>query len=307
MYWEWMTVDEWVDDVIRSIPENNRDEEDDTMARKRITIEQWITDAMSDPDKGKPCSAFSLVHVKGVGQEEIYTKQLTTPVQPKQLAEFFIDRATGFAQDLPGIQTFRMLAFYGSTEPQAALPFTVVEGELTGGGESPFAKHEPTQAGLLGQLMKHNEQIMGMMLDLTKSLAVQSIAHEAEMRKEVNDAQMIVRDVIMNMRKEAHEMRMTELRFQQSMEDRRLIGKALPTILNQLTGREIVSESHADTELLDALAAKVKPAMLEQLVGLGILNSNEAALLAARFAKSTEERKKELEALKTVPPEEPQE
>jgi len=274
------------------------------MARKRITIEQWISDALSDGEKGKPCSAFSLVHIKGVGQEEVYTKQITAPVQPKQLAEFFIDRATGFAQDLPGMQTFRMLAFYGSSEPQAALPFTVADGELTGGGESPFAKHEPTQAGLLGQLMKHNEQVMGMMLDLTKSLAVQSIAHEAEMRKEVNDAQMIVRDVIMNMRKEAHEMRMSELAFARSTEDRRLLGKALPTIINQLSGREVIPEAHADSELLDAIAAKIKPHMLQQLIALGILDTNEAALLTARFARATEERRKEIEALKTVPPEE---
>jgi len=274
------------------------------MARKRITIEQWISDALSDGEKGKSCSAFSLVHIKGVGQEEVYTKQITAPVQPKQLAEFFIDRATGFAQDLPGMQTFRMLAFYGSSEPQAALPFTVADGELTGGGESPFAKHEPTQAGLLGQLMKHNEQVMGMMVDLTKSLAVQSIAHEAEMRKEVNDAQMIVRDVIMNMRKEAHEMRMSELAFARSTEDRRLLGKALPTIINQLSGREVIPEAHADSELLDAIAAKIKPHMLQQLIALGILDTNEAALLTARFARATEERRKEIEALKTVPPEE---
>lgn len=273
------------------------------MARKRITIEQWITDALADQEKGKPCSAFSLVHIKGVGQEEIYTKQLNTPIQSKQLAEFFIDRATGFAQDLPGLQTFRMLAFYGTNEPQAALPFTVVDGELTGGGESPFAKHEPTQAGLLGQLMTHNERMANMMLDLTKTLAVNTIAHEQTMRQEVNEAQLIVRDVIMNMRKEAHEMRMAELQFQRSSEDRRLLGKALPTILNQLTGRELIPETHADSELLDAMAAKVNPNMLQHLVTMGILDSNQAALLTARFAKATEERRKELEALKVVPPE----
>jgi len=220
------------------------------------------------------------------------------------LAEFLIDRVSGFAQGLPGMQTCRILAFYGSSDPEAALPFTVADGELTGGGESPFAKHEPTQAGLLGQLMKHNEQVMGMMVDLTKSLAVQSIAHEAEMRKEVNDAQMIVRDVIMNMRKEAHEMRMSELAFARSTEDRRLLGKALPTIINQLSGREVIPEAHADSELLDAIAAKIKPHMLQQLIALGILDTNEAALLTARFARATEERRKEIEALKTVPPEE---
>jgi hypothetical protein len=123
------------------------------------------------------------------------------------------------------------------------------------------------------------------------------------MRQEVNEAQLIVRDVIMNMRKEAHEMRMAELQFQRSSEDRRLLGKALPTILNQLTGRELIPETHADSELLDAMAAKVNPNMLQHLVTMGILDSNQAALLTARFAKATEERRKELEALKVVPPE----
>jgi hypothetical protein len=274
------------------------------MARKRITIEQWIIEALSDPDKSKPCTALSCVHVKSVGQEEVHTKQITGPVQPKELAEFFIARATGFAQDLAGIQNFRMLAFYGSDEPQAALPFTVADGELTGGGESPYAKHEPTQAGILGQLMKHNEQTMGMLLDLTKTLVVQSVQHEATMRQEVNEAQMIVRDVIMNMRKEAHDMKMAELKFQQTSEDRRLLGKALPAIINQLTGRELVPQSFADTELLDAMAMKVKPQMIQQLVGLGVLDQQEATILTARFAKAVEDRKKEQEALKSLPPEE---
>jgi hypothetical protein len=274
------------------------------MARKRITIEQWITEALSDPDKGKACTALSLVHVRGVGQEEVHTKPLTGTVKAKDLAEFFIARATGFAQDLAGIQTFRLLAFYGSNEPQGAFPFTVADGELTGGGESAFAKHEPTQTGLIGQLMKHNEQTMAMALDLAKTMAVSAVQREAAMRQEVSEAQLIVRDVIMNMRKEAHEWRLKELEFQRSSDERRMLGKALPSIINHLSGREVLAGSYADSELLDALAMRVKPEMLQQLIAMNILTQEQGTLLAARFAQAVEERKKEVEALKMVPPEE---
>jgi len=273
------------------------------MARKRVTIEQWIEEALSDVDKGKPCSALSLVHVKGVGQEEVHTKPLSGTQNPKALAEFFIARATGFAQDLAGIQTFRLLAFYGSTEPQGAFPFTVAEGELTGGGETPFAKHEPTQTGLIGQLMKHNEQTMAMALDLAKTMAVSAVQREAAMRQEVNEAQLIVRDVIFNMRKEAHEWRLKELEFQRSSDERRMLGKALPSIINHLTGREAIPQDFADSELLDAMAMRIKPEMLQQLIGMGIITQEQGTMLAARFAQAIEQRKKEIEALKMVPPE----
>src|SRR6185369_4745198 len=77
------------------------------MARKRVTVEQAIAAALSDSDKGKPCSAISLVFIKGMAQEEIHTKQLTgEPQSAEELGAFFVARATGYAQDLPGISNF---------------------------------------------------------------------------------------------------------------------------------------------------------------------------------------------------------
>jgi hypothetical protein len=274
------------------------------MARKRVTVEQAIKDALADADKGKPCSAISLMYVKGMGQEEIHTKQLTgEPQSAEQLAQFFISRASGYAQDLPGISNFRLVFFYGSNEPQAAFPFTVVEGELTAGGDIPYSKHEPTPTGLLGQLMKHNEVIMSMSNDLVKTYAVASVAREAEMRKEVMEAQMIVRDVIFNMRKEAHEARMEELKFQRESQERAMLGKALPSILAQLTGRDITTEAHADSELIDAIATKVSPEQIKQLMAMGIIPQEVGALLVARFAKAIEKQKQEAAAIKALPPE----
>ncbi len=274
------------------------------MARKRVTVEQAIKDALTDSDKGKPCSAISLVHVKGLGTEEIHTKQLGgEPQDAEQLSAFFVSRATGFSQDLPGIQTFRLLFFYGGNEPQGSHPFTAIEGELTAGGDVPFSKHEPTPTGLLGQLMKHNEVIMSMQTDMVKGLTLAALQREQQQRGEVMEAQMIVRDVIFNMRKEAHEHQMEQLKFQRETQERQMFGKALPSILNGLTGREVISENHADTELVDAMAMRVKPEQLKMLIASGFIPQEMGALLAARFSKTLERQKAEAEALKQLPPE----
>ncbi len=274
------------------------------MARKRLTVEQVIKNALADADKGKPCSAISLMYVKGMGQEEIHTKQLSgEPQDSDQLAQFFISRATGYAQDLPGISNFKLLFFYGSNEPQASHPFTVVEGELTAGGDIPFSKHEPTPTGLLGQLMKHNETIMGMATQMVQGFAVASLQREETQRKEVMDAQMIVRDVIFNMKKEAHEARMAELAFQRETQERQMIGRALPSVLAQLTGRDITTQGHADTELIDALATKISPEQIKQLMQIGVIPQEVGAIIIARFAKTIENQKQEAAALKQLPPE----
>jgi len=274
------------------------------MARKRVTVEQAIKDALSDNDKGKPCSAISLMFSKGMGQEEIHTKQLGgEPQDASQLAQFFVSRATGFAQDLPGISNFKLLFFYGSNEPQASQPFTVVEGELTAGGDIPYSKHEPTPTGLLGQLMKHNETLMSMATDMVKGLTLSSLQREQEQRKEVMDAQMIVRDVIFNMKKEAHEARMAELAFQRETAERQMIGRALPSVLSQLTGRDITTQAHADTELIEALATKVTPDQIKQLMAMGVIPQEVGAIVIARFAKAVENQKQEAAALRSLPPE----
>lgn len=275
------------------------------MARKRVTVEQWISQALADADKGAPCSGLSLVYIKTVGgHEEIHTKQFGgQPQDAAQLAQFFIDRATGYAQDLPGIQTFKLLAFYGKNEPQASFPFTVADGEMTAGNDVPYSKHEPTQQGLLAQLMKHNEQIMAMAIGITQTHAVAAVQREDSMRREVAEAQMIVRDVIFNMRKETHEMQMAQLQFQRSTQERAMLGKAIPSIINHLAGKEVMPEAMADTELIDAMAMKVKPEHLQQLVSFGIIDAQTGTLLAARFQRAIEKQKAEQVALAQLPPE----
>lgn len=270
------------------------------MARKRVTVKQWIDEALQDADKGKPCSALSLVLAKGASQEEIHTRDITGPQDPDQLANFFVNKATGYAQDLPGIQTFKLLAFYGQAEPQASFPFTVAEGNLTAGESASF---EASERGMLGQLMKYNLEITKLNTQIVQTLAANSVQREQEMQHERNEMNVIMRDMLLTMRKEDHEMRLKELEFQRSTEERRMIGKAIPSIANFLTGREVIPEAYADSELIDALALQVNPEDLQMLVSVGKIKPEVAALLAQRFIKAREENEKRKKITRALPAE----
>lgn len=276
------------------------------MAKKRVSIEDWLVEALSDPDKGGPCTAVSLVYIKpGSGNaEEIHTKQLKQGAthNSKSLSDFFMNKACGYAQDLPGIQTFKMLAFYnGSDQAKAALPFTVTDGEMTAGGDVPFSRHEPSEKGLLAQLMKHNESMASMLMQISQTVTVQAVLREQQLRGEVAEANVIIRDVIMNMTDKQNAHALAVLAYQRETGERKMLADALPMGINYLLGKEVIPAQYADSKILDAIAEKVKPEHLTLLVSMGILTQEQSTVLAARFAKTLEEKAKERALLKSIP------
>lgn len=272
----------------------------------RVTVEQWIKEALSDPDKGKPCSALALVHARamGTGTDEVHAKELKTTESASQLASFFINKACGHAQDMAGIQTFRLLAFYGENEPRATFGFTVFEGQLTAGEQTPWSKHEPTQTGLLAQLMKHNENVMGQYTVVTQGMLGMLMQRDAAHQVEKAEMNVIMRDILLTMRKEDHAMALEQKKFQRETEERLMLGRALPSLLNFVSGREVVPESHADSQIIEALALKVEPQHLQMLQQAGIVTPEQSMILANRFTKIREEHEQRRKALATVPAEE---
>lgn len=276
------------------------------MSRRRVTVEQWIAEALQDNDKGSPCTALALMHVRagGVGEEEIHTKELKGgTANYKQLAETFVNKACGFSQDLPGIQTFRMLAFYGKSEPQSSFPFTCLEGSLTAGQDAGFSKHEPTPTGLLGQLMAHNERLATINAQMVQTMAVNALQKDKDMMAERAEMNIIMRDVLLNQRKENQAMAMEQLKFQRESEERAMVGRLLPGMVNHLTGRELIPQTHADSEFLDAIVSRLQPDQIKMLVGLGLLSETEATVLVERLRKVREEQAKRQAILREAPPE----
>jgi hypothetical protein len=66
----------------------------------------------------------------------------------------------------------------------------------------------------------------------------------------------------------------------------------------------VFDEKNNRAKILEALALKITPQDMELLVAMGKLSKEEALMLSAQFAAIVEEKRKEQEALKTVPPEE---
>ena len=144
---------------------------------------------------------------------------------------------------------------------------------------------------------------MQMCMSITQTFAVGALQREEGHRREQAEMTVIMRDMLLAQRKEMLEAELQKLQFQRQSDERLLIGKLVPSLANYLTGREVIPQSHADSEILDAIAMKIKPEHIALLTQVGILDEQQAAVLAARFTKTRVEAEKRQALLKTMPPE----
>jgi len=257
------------------------------MAKKQ-TLDQWIQEAITDPDKEGPCTMLACVHKVGTNEEEIHSLKVsaTKPWEPKELASLFKNKAQHYCQEIPGVQTFNLLAFYGSrTEAQARHLF-VLNGELDFGG---LATEGPTGSGLLQQMMRHTEALMQTTIKATAELVGRTTAVMDSLTKENQrlmlesaDSFAIVRDMMMEKVTVEARMLTNVEEVRRESEERKLLIKLFPPLLNVITGQEVFPQSVADTSLLESIADSISE---EDFAKLGnILPAAQMAPLAARFA-----------------------
>lgn len=289
-----------------------------THVRKYKTLERWIEEALRDAEKGKPCSALAVIY-KGDGgrTKEIHSIKLGGKTwEPKVLADIMQGKAETYAQDLGGIQTFELLAFYGDgREPEASLPFRIVDGELRQGGAGRLVKETPDQAGLTHQLMRHIENSETINAGLLTEFAKLQIQREArlydredkmdkvlqDMREEVNDAYALVREMIMQRKVDDHKMMMDRLRYMNDMKMMNELMEKGPMLANIISGKEVFPQNAADTALIEQLAKKIKPEQIDSLVDIGLIEKEAAAVLKMRITQLHERRDKESQELAKVP------
>src|SRR5580692_8440731 len=161
------------------------------MGRKHVTLEQWIREAMTDEDKEQPCSAFSLMHMSpnGNATKEVHSVQLAGKAwEAPKLAIFFQSKAEGYAQDLGGIHTFLLHAFYGEPEPRATHPFKIIDGELSSGGASQYTAESPDAKGLVQQLMRHLETTQRNHTMFMQEILIRSMQNQQQLQSDLNDS-----------------------------------------------------------------------------------------------------------------------
>jgi hypothetical protein len=288
------------------------------MSKKRQTVDTWVASVIAEVIDGKGCSAISCLHLKGVGgaTEEVVTRPIEGTTNTGDLANFLIGRAEGFSQDLAGLQTFKLIAFYGTNEPHNPFHFTTSDGTVMSRSETMMSAHEPTPTGLLGQQMKHieslmaqNNQLVTANMTMANNFMAMCFGPQGIVQQSVRaqvEAVEVVKDAMLDMHKERKEMAIVEHKAAQDIQMRKAIIDAAPHFINRITGHEVFDEKNNDSKILEGLALKVTPQDLEMLVAMGKLSKEHALILSARFAAIVEEKRKEAEAIKKVPNEDSQ-
>lgn len=290
--------------------------------RKRQTVEQWIATVAREVVDGRGLNLISLCHMKGMGnaREEVHSWPIQGPVNPKELENDIIGRAQNFGQDLPGLQTFKLIAFYGDQNERDPFIFTTSDGLLTSRTEIMMPVHEPTATGALGQAMKLIEVMMEQNKQLTQSNmatanglintclgpqgAITQFMHAlgAAVKAQLEAAE-VVKDTMLDMSRQQREMQLTEHKAVQDLQTRKAIIDAIPQLVNRATGHEVFDETANRAKMLEMIATSISPTDIDILVQLGKITKEQALVMSAQFAAIVKEKQKEAEARRRVPSE----
>ncbi len=270
--------------------------------RQKQALDQWIHEALNDPDKAEPCKRLVLVHMQGAtGQKELHAVTIGegNGKSPKILADLFKGKAESYSQDLAGIQTFNLLAFYGAdNEPRAFHPFT-----LSGDAFHPgLATEAPDAVGIVQMLMRHYEvdkklqvqervatsDTLTQMIDFLSKALIKANEENAE-------AFAIMKEIMLEKTLNAHDLRMKEAAYARSTGERDKLMKLGPALINQITGKEVFPQSAADSAILEGIVEHVDFETIQKIVVSGGKGGKElppelVGMLMGRFTQIQEKK-----------------
>jgi hypothetical protein len=274
------------------------------MARK--SLDKWIDEAMSDPDK-KRITRLTLVHMVGMQYQEIHTFRFSEKGgdDAKKLATMFRGKAESYAQDLPGVQTFVMWAYYGAEEPEARQPFMVnVQADP---GTMGLSTEPPTETGDKMQRMRQGEMMFQQVYRRQQTMddfSIRMIDMQGKMidrlMHESMDNMRIATEMMVRSQLDNHTQKMEAMRYERSTEERKKWLQFAPVLVNTLLGKEVFPQSTEDTALIEGIAESVDEQLLGKLMGVGIPDALMGPL-AARVAKAMEKKRVEAEKVKQLP------
>jgi hypothetical protein len=240
---------------------------------KRQSLEEWIDEAISDGEKPGACTELKLMHMAGSGQNELHTIRFSGARKwtPKELAEAFDSRARFFGQDLPGAQTYCLMAFYETcNEPLARHPFVISATQADFNG---LTTEPPTDKGVIQQSMRHLE-VQQAEANRMVRFAAESLTQTnetlmnrlKEQEQEIMDANRMLRTMVLGELTEKHKFDMERGKAERNDAMLNKLVEYAPLLLNTITGREVIPQSKADSILIDALAKSATPQTVELLM-----------------------------------------
>ena len=279
----------------------------------RKSLAKWIDEALTDTDKDGPITAIALVHMLGQQRQELHMVKLgsTSNTSGEALEKLLKGKAEAYAQDLDGVQTFALLAFYGkSNTEQAIMPFKVlpqVNPETAG-----LATEPPTPEGRMQQRMRwddalqmqvyRRQQVMDdhsiRVMERMDSMLGRAQSMNESLMRENMEAFTIIKEMLNERALGQHNRQMEQLQFQRATEERQKLLKFAPVLINTILGKEIFPQSTADTALIESIAENLDDKMISKLAEME-LPQEVMGPLAARVMKAMEDKeKREAEARK---------
>lgn len=273
------------------------------------TLERWLEEMLSIPDR-KLTALACFYELPTGGTKEVHTESLGGKTWPVEvLFNMFKGVAETFVQEKQGNHTFEMRAFFDSKNTHERVhPFSVIDGEIRhGGANRPITEH-PNQTGHLAQMMRHVETAHQLNTQLVQTMAAtwmqerrERIQDETRMRAEVNDAYGIVREMMMRISDNEHTNRMKEMEFKRASEERKIMIEAAPTLINAISGKDVIPQDKADSLLVEAMAERLGPDQVKMLVESGICPPEYAGALTTRLMQIREKKRREQDELKKLP------
>jgi hypothetical protein len=279
----------------------------------KTTLQEWIADAITDPEKPGPCTHIALMHDSGGNDpSEVYTCRFGGPSEssPNRLASVFTGKARTYSQDLPGVQTFWLYAFYAgpgeeneNPQPRLRHPF-VVNGTYDYGG---LGNEAPDARGRTQQDMRHVEAMMQMAINaiheshrsVLRSAEVtargaQTLAEEnRSLREENTDAREVVLQMMHEKQAQEQSNAMDQLKYLRETEERSRWMKLIAPLANSLFGNVFPKETE-DTALIESALENLDENQVKMLVSA--LPKEVGGLIMARFSRSMTERREQIEA-----------
>jgi len=282
-------------------------------AEIKDSIHTWIKERLEDVEQEGALALLGLVHWDGAGRDnEIFSMKAGAGKwgQGEVMADAFYNYASRHSRGLIGIQQFQIGAVYGSaSRPTRFMPFMLTGalqvGALPNGG---LATEAPTPTGQMSQGMRMGEIVVqGMIAQINPTFRVQADLIDRLMRAnqdlsaENRELFVALRTELMKTAQFAHEMRMKELEFMRSTDERRKLIRIAPALINAITGREIFPVSAEDTSLVVSLAENISDDELKVLqMALAEKSPELGALITSRFAEIRKQKVQETEDLKKL-------
>jgi hypothetical protein len=260
----------------------------------RKSLASWIrTELTQIGERKERCTAFAVLHYQGAVGTELKTVQLGSKEwDAKELEDIFIDIAETHAGGLVGVQQYQVLSFFeGSNQPQGKYPMRVsAQSEESMGG---LSTEGPTPQGHMMQMMRHNEAHMRAafvhheaMTDRMLTMIDRQGVMIEKLMEENHDAVELAKVCIMTKAEDAHTKTMEVMRLQRNGDLVKQFAKYAPSILNTITGREIVPQSTADTTLIEGLVEEMSADQALQF--MSILTDKQKAIIVPRMQQIAE-------------------